>query len=217
MTPRRTGGLRLRLGAGLFGVGLVTMALLAIVLLIEVRDALYARRIADARERLQAAAVATDARCPARDPLVDRQCRAEAAAVLGLEGFEAGPSRCEAPVVRQKDLVLLCEETPGGASLRLRLPLGPVQRQLLALDARLLVAVAVALLLFVLLAGIVLERGVVRRLEPLDEALARVGTDEPGHGELLAEGETRSAGWARRSIASPSSCARRGRGRAGKS
>jgi signal transduction histidine kinase len=90
--------------------------------------------------------------------------------------------------VRQKDFVLLCEESRGGASLRLRLTLEPVQRQLLALDARLLVAVAAALLVFVILAGFLLERGVVRRLERVDEALERVGAEEPEAGELLAEG-----------------------------
>lgn len=188
MTQPRMGGLRLRLGAGLLGAGLVTMALFVIVLLIEVRDSLYARRLADARERLEAVALVIDQRCPPRGPGLDQPCRTETAAVLGLAGFATDSTGCEAKVVRQGDFALLCADTPGGASLTLRLPLGPVERQLRALDARLLVAVAAALLVFVLLAGFILERGVVRRLQRVDDALLRVGAAEPEQVDLLAEG-----------------------------
>lgn len=187
MSGAKAGGLRVRLAAGLFGAGLLSMALLAIVLLLEVRDALYARRLADARERLQAAVAAAAELCPTRDPLLDRSCRAELASVLGLAGVSSDERACEASVVRGREALVLCEATPSGGALRLSLPVEPVRAQLLALDARLLVALAATLLLLVLLSSTILERGVVRRLSGVDAALQKVGAEEAAL-ELLPEG-----------------------------
>src|SRR5207237_10411048 len=60
---RMTTSLRLRLLAIVLAAALVPIAPLAIVLLLQVRDALYARRVADARARIAAASVAARESC----------------------------------------------------------------------------------------------------------------------------------------------------------
>ena len=186
MSQRRA-SLRLRLFGGVLGAALLVSAPLAIVLLLEVRDALYARHVAAARDRLRAAVAASAELCQQRDPGLLRSCLAEVAAVLTLaEVSEAPvPGHCAAPLVRQGDLVLLCEELPGGVPLQLAVSLQPVRAELAALDARLLLTLAGAVSILVLLSVVLLERGVVRRLSSVDSALDQIGAS--GDGELLPE------------------------------
>ncbi|MBS2024780.1 MAG: two-component sensor histidine kinase [Deltaproteobacteria bacterium] len=188
MTQPKTGGLRLRLVSGLLGAGLITMALLAIVVLLEVRDSLYFRRVEDARDRLRAATTAAAELCPPRGELVDRNCRTEIATVLALADVQQAADRCEAPMVRKRDYIVLCDETPTGGAMRLRVPLLGVQQQLADLDLRLLTALAVALAVLIGLAGWLLERGVVRRLSTVDQALSQVGAEELAQSAFLPEG-----------------------------
>ena len=187
MSERRA-SLRLRLFSGVLGASLLVSAPLSIVLLLEVRDALYARHVAAARDRLRAAVTAGADLCQQREPAVVRNCLAEVAAVLSLSGVgqPAGVLHCPAPLVRQGDLVLLCEELPGsGAPLQLAVPLQPVRAELAALDAELLLTLAGAVGLLVLLSVVLLERGVLRRLSGVDATLDAIGL--AGDGELIPE------------------------------
>ena len=187
MSERRA-SLRLRLFSGVLGAALLVSAPLAIVLLLEVRDAIYDRHLAAARDRLRAAVTAGADLCQQRDPTVVRNCLAEVSTVLALAGVgqPAGVVHCPAPLVRQGDLVVLCEELPGnGAPLQLSVSLQPVRAELAALDAQLLLTLAAAVGLLVLLSVVLLERGVVRRLSGVDAALDAIGL--AGEGELIPE------------------------------
>jgi len=161
--------LRLRLLAIVVAAALVPIAPLTIVLLIQVRDALYARAVADARARLADVARRCDgSSCP------------EAAGIRRL----AGP--CPARSGRAGEELVLCEPVPGGA-VELRQDLRPVREQLKALDGRLLAALALFVGILVTLAVWLLERGVGRRLEKIDEALEGIGAEQQGP-NLMPEG-----------------------------
>jgi len=191
-------GLRLRLFAGVLGAGLFASAVLAIALLLAVRDELYARRIADAREQLRAELSWISTECAAAAPGAggsDRRACVDASIArlsrqLATPGEPMPLSRsdgpCVAPTLRVRASALLCEELPSGGALHLAVPLEPVGVQLRALDERMLAALAAALFLSVLLSLVLLERGVVRRLRESLEALQ--GLEEPGERALLPEG-----------------------------
>jgi two-component system, NtrC family, sensor kinase len=161
--------LRLRLLAIVVAAALVPIAPLTIVLLIQVRDALYARAVADARARLADVRVrCAGSSCP------------EAAGIRRIEG------PCPPRSGRAGQELVLCEPVPGGA-LELRQDLRPVREQLKALDARLLGALTLFVAILVVLAVWLLERGVGRRLERIDEALEDIGAEQQGP-NLLPEG-----------------------------
>ncbi len=161
--------LRLRLLAIVVAAALVPIAPLTIVLFIQVRDALYARAVADARARLADVARRCDgSSCP------------EAAGIRRLEG------PCPARGGRAGGELVLCEPVPGGA-VELRQDLRPVREQLKALDGRLLAALALFVGILVTLAVWLLERGVGRRLEKIDEALEGIGAEQQGP-NLMPEG-----------------------------
>jgi len=178
MTKER-GSLRLRLFAIVLAAALVPMAPLSIALLLQVRDALYARRVADARARLQATAAAVKADCTGGAA----SCAADLATSAGAQYLA---SACPLKTVREGGAVVLCVPTEGG-SLRLHEDLGPVRAQLEVLDARLLATLLAFVALLVAVAVWLLERGFVRRLLRVDAALEAVGVE---HGEpaLLPEG-----------------------------
>lgn len=167
MTHARV-GLRLRLLATLLGAALLCAGLLAVATLLPVRDALYARRVSDARERLRGAV----ASCAPRDAA----CFAGAGATLSPDCAGRG---------RHGDRLVLCEPLPTGAA-QLTLDLLPVREQLAGLDARLLFGIAAGLFLLLAVSFLLLERGFVRRLDVIDTALARV--DAEGDEPLLPAG-----------------------------
>ncbi len=177
--------LRLRLFSGVLGAGLVAMALLAIVLLLEVRDGLYERQVAAAREVLHQLSRLCEPGSVSREECYSTHQRA-----LGLLGVEVQARRCLQPVERslpgERTGLFVCEDLPNSrASLRLAVQLSPVQAQLASLDARLLVQLGAALAALVLLSVVLLERGVVRRLAGVDTALDRIGAG--AEGELLPQ------------------------------
>ncbi|HEX4386943.1 MAG TPA: ATP-binding protein [Myxococcales bacterium] len=173
------GSLRLRLFAIVLAAALVPMAPLAIALLLQVRDALYSRRLADARDRLRAAAETVRASCP--DGF--EGCAVKAAAGSGARFLTR---KCPQPVVRTGESIFFCADLPSG-SLELREELAPVRRQLEALDVRLLATLLGFVALLVGIAVWLLERGFVRRLEQVDLALEVVGAEQEGPA-LLPEG-----------------------------
>ncbi len=176
-------GLRLRLFSGVLGAGLLSGALLAIALLLDVRDVLYARRLADARESLQQSLHDARAQC---GPAVAQACLDALLAQRSSQGLQRSESPCVAPMLRAGAMATLCEALPGGGGLRLTIPLEPVRDQLRALDERLLLSLAASLALSVLLSLALLERGVVQRLRVAISALESL--EAPGEHALLPEG-----------------------------
>ena len=179
---RTVGSLRLRLFTGALGAGLLASLLLAVALLFEVRDALYARRVADAREALQGELLAATHRCG-----TDTRCLEDALREHGDAGFTLREGPCAAPSLFAGAMVSLCVDLPGQSrSLHLAVPLEKVRDQLSALDGQILLALGAALVAFVLLSIVALERGVVRRLSAVHEALSAL--DAQGDRPLLPEG-----------------------------
>ena len=174
------GSLRLRLFAIVLAAALVPMAPLAIALLLQVRDALYARRFADARDRLRAATEAVRTGCPAEGFEI---C---AARIAGVASARFTAQRCTGSVIRAGEQILLCNDLAAG-SIELREELAPVRRQLETLDLRLLATLLGFVGLLVGIAVWLLERGFVRRLERVDLALGVVGAEQEGPA-LLPEG-----------------------------
>jgi signal transduction histidine kinase len=174
-----TAGLRLRLLAIVLAAALVPIAPLAIIVLLQVRDALYARRVADARARLSAASAAARESCGEQRGCIERIARAAGGRLL--------PAPCKSQMLRQGEELVLCEEPAPDAAIELREDLGPVREQLAALDARLLATLALFVALLVAVAVWLLERGVVRRLAQIDAALEAVGAEQGG-AALLPEG-----------------------------
>ncbi|HUJ28292.1 MAG TPA: ATP-binding protein [Myxococcales bacterium] len=166
--------LRFRLLAIVVAAALAPMAPLAIALLLQVRDAVYARSVADGRARLAAAAAS------ARSCGADRACMQSVARGAGMQ---LAPPPCPP---RQGHELTLCEEIAPGLSLQLRADLSAVQSQLDRLDARLLLTLVFFLALMVIVAVWLLERGVVRRLSQVDAALEVVGAEQES--QLLPEG-----------------------------
>jgi signal transduction histidine kinase len=183
------GGLRLRLFLGLLGAALLSLAVLSVAMLLLVRDGLYARRMADAREHLRSVSAALAARCPAGQGGVDVACLERGADVLQSAGVRLLPAgACAQERARVQGRALVCEEAGAGAALEVAVDLAGVRDQLRALDARLSAAVAAALALLVLLSAWSVERGVVRRLSPIDEALGQIGQSASNEPVLLSEG-----------------------------
>ncbi len=162
--------LRLRLLAIVVAAALVPIAPLTIVLLLQVRDALYARAVADARARL----------ADVRQRCAGTSCP-EASGIRRIEG------PCPPRSGRASEELVLCEPVPGGGALELRQDLRPVREQLKALDGRLLGTLVLFVAILVALAVWLLERGVGRRLERIDEALEGIGAEQQGP-NLLPEG-----------------------------
>lgn len=175
-------GVRLRLLLGLLGAQLLVLAVLSVAALLLVRDALYERRLADARQDLRAVAALAQSHCPAADLGCFRL------AAQGAEGLRVlPPGTCARPLPRESGRALVCEEAAGAAFVR-TLALRPVADQLRALDRRLFGCVAAALLLLAALSAWIVERGVVRRLLPVGQALAWLGEGADGEAQLLSEG-----------------------------
>lgn len=168
MTGERA-SLRLRLLAIVLAATLLPIAPLAIVLLLQVRDAIYGRAIADARARL----------ADVRDRCSPQACP-ESAGIRRI----GGP--CTPEIARAGQELVLCEPVAGG-SLELRQDLRPIRAQIAALVRRTLAILALFVALLVALAVGLLERGVGRRLEHIDQALEAVGAEQQGPG-LLPEG-----------------------------
>ncbi len=160
--------LRLRLLAIVLAAALAPIAPLAIALLLQVRDAVYGRRMADARAQL-AAAVAAANTCAGRS-CVEAVARGAGGRLIGVP--------CAAPMSREGEELALCEELSSGVALELRQDLSPVRRELGALDARLLLTLGVFVALLLAVAVALLERGVVRRLSEVDAALEAVGAEK---------------------------------------
>ena len=178
---RRGAGLRLRLLATVLAAGLLVTAPLAIAVLLQVRDALYARRIADARERLHVAVSIAQSRCAI--PLIQGSCESAVAEAMGAERLVGEGSLCTQPLLRQGEEAVLCESVSPRArtAFLLHVQLEPVRAQLDQLDRDLLLALGSGLLVLVGLAVWLLERAVVSRLAGIDAALGSVGAeqDEP--------------------------------------
>jgi two-component system NtrC family sensor kinase len=174
------GSLRLRLFAIVLAAALAPMAPLAIALLLQVRDALYARRFTDARERLRVAAEAVRAGCPEHG---GSACAELIASGAGARFFSRA---CAQGIVRAGEGIVLCAKLPEG-SLELREDLAPVRKQLETLNPRLLATLLGFVALLVGVAVWLLERGFVRRLERVDVALEGVGAEQEGP-TLLPEG-----------------------------
>jgi two-component system NtrC family sensor kinase len=174
------GSLRLRLFAIVLAAALVPMAPLAIALLLQVRDALYSRRFADAKDRLRASAEAVRAGCPSGSPT---SCAVEAAAFTGARFLSRA---CPQPVVRAGDSMVFCSDLSDG-SVELSEEMTPVRRQLEALDVRLLATLLGFVALLVGIAVWLLDRGFVQRLARVDVALEEVGAEQDGPA-LLPEG-----------------------------
>ena len=191
MSAAGGGGLRLRLFLGLFGAASLALALLCVVLLLVVRDGIYARRMADAHAQLDGAESALVAGCPGAASPREAACVEQNAAVLARAGVQVLPrGACAELAGRTHERIALCVEQPEiGRALAVAVELAPVRDQLRALDAQMFAVLAAALLTLVLLSVWSLERGVVRRLSPIDLALDRLGlAQEAGEPELLSEG-----------------------------
>jgi signal transduction histidine kinase len=178
MTGQR-GSLRLRLFAIVLAAAVVPMAPLAVTLLLQVRDALYARRLADARGRLQTAARAVTQGCAPGDFACQQRIAAGAGATIATRG-------CDREVAREGQKLLLCAPLPGG-SIEMSEELSPVREQLEGLDLRLVATLLGFVALLVAIAVWLLERGFVQRLERVDAALEGVGAEQEGP-TLLPEG-----------------------------
>jgi len=161
--------LRLRLLAIVVAAAMVPIAPLTIVLLLQIRDALYARGVADARARL-----------------ADVVQRCSGGACPDAAGVRRVDRPCTARSERVGELLVLCEDVPGGA-VQLRQDLRPIREQLAALDRRILAVLVLFVGLLVTIAVWLLERGVGRRLERIDAALEAVGAEQQGP-NLLPEG-----------------------------
>jgi len=161
--------LRLRLFAMILAAALVPLAPLCIVVILQVRDAMYARSVADARERLAQ---------------IRSACVATGCAEVAAAGFKSAP--CPARVQRDGEAIVLCENVAGG-SIELRHDLRPVRQQLSSLSLRILATLALFVAMLVVLASWMLERGIARRVDTIDAALAAVGA-ENGGATLLPEG-----------------------------
>ena len=168
MTGERA-SLRLRLFAIVLAAALVPIAPLSIVLLLQVRDGIYGRAVADARARLA--------------DVVQRCSGGSCPDVAGVRKFDRP---CTTPGERVGELLLLCEDVPGG-SIQLGQNLRPVREQLGTLSRRVLATLAVFVAVLVVVAVWLLERGIGRRLERIDSALEAVGAEQQGPG-LLPEG-----------------------------
>ena len=162
--------LRLRLLAIVLAAALVPIAPLSIVLLLQVRDGIYARAVADARARL-----------------ADLRDRCGAGACPEASGVSRIAGTCSAPTSRAGQSLVLCEDVPGGGAIELRLDLRPIREQLRALDRRILATLALFVVVLVAIAAWLLERGVGRRLEHIDAALEAVAGEQQGPA-LLPEG-----------------------------
>ncbi len=169
MTGERA-SLRVRLLAIVLAATLLPIAPLAIVLLLQVRDGIYGRAIADARARL-----------------VEVRDRCRAGTCPEPSGVRRIAGACSAPTVRDGEHLVLCEAVPGGGAVELRQDVHPVRVQIAALVRRILATLALFLAVLVTLAVLLLERGVGRRLERIDAALEAVGHEQHGPG-LLPEG-----------------------------
>jgi two-component system NtrC family sensor kinase len=174
------GSLRFRLFAIVLAAALAPMAPLTIAVLLQVRDAIYARRIADGRGRLQTAVEAVERACPGGPA---PSCAEDAARASGTHLL---PQRCSSRTARQRDQVVLCADLTSG-SLQLYEDLAPVRRQLEALDVRLVLTLLGFVALLVAVAAWLLERGFVRRLVQVDAALEAVDAEQ-GEPALLPEG-----------------------------
>jgi two-component system NtrC family sensor kinase len=161
--------LRLRLLAIVLAAALVPMAPLSIVLLLQVRDGIYGRAVADARARLT--------------EVLQRCSGGSCPDAAGVRRFDRP---CKARSERAGELLVLCENVEGG-SIQLGHDLRPVREQLGTLSRRLLATLALFVALLVALAVWLLERGIGRRLERIDEALEAVGAEQQGP-DLLPEG-----------------------------
>jgi two-component system, NtrC family, sensor kinase len=164
-------GLRLRLVWIILSASFATLAPLAIALLLQVKDALYARRVADARVRLEAVARSVGDRCS------DADCAGQIAAAAGVRVV---PFPCAASVASARENLVLCAAA-NGISLELREDLSGVREQLQILDARLIATVVLSLAMLSAIAIWLLERGLGRRLARIDSALESVWAeqDEP--------------------------------------
>ena len=128
MTGERA-SLRVRLFAIALAAALIPGAPLSILLLLQVRDAIYGRAFADARGRL------TDVvqRCP------EGRCP-------DIPGVRQLDHSCTARSERVGELLVLCENVPGG-SIQIAQDLRPVREQLGTLSRRLLATLALMPLL----------------------------------------------------------------------
>src|SRR5581483_1154174 len=162
--------LRLRLLAIVLAATLLPIAPLSIVLLLQVRDGIYGRAIADARARL-----------------VEVRDRCAAGVCPEPSGVRRLAGDCPAPTVRDGEHLVLCEPVAGGGAIELRQDVRPVRIQIAALVRRILATLALFLAVLVTLAVLLLERGLGRRLERIDAALESVGREQQGPG-LLPEG-----------------------------
>ena len=168
MTGERA-SLRLRLFAMIVAAALVPLAPLCIVLILQVRDAMYARSVADARARLRE---------------IRSACVLPGCPELPPGHFKVGP--CAAPVQRDAEALVLCEGVAADR-VEMRHDLRPVRQQLSSLSLRILATLALFVALLVLLATWMLERGIARRVDTIDAALAAVGAENEG-ATLLPEG-----------------------------
>jgi signal transduction histidine kinase len=177
MSQRRF-GLRLRVVATLIGAGLLCAAVLAVALLLGVRDEMSRRHVASARAGLRAVAESIARHCAGDAPCISRA--AEAAGLSWREG--AG---CGAPQ-RAGDRLVACEEV-SGAAVRQELDLAPAAAQARSLVGPVLVSVLLVMLLLVVLVFWVLDRQLVKPLARIDLALDHV-SEAASDGPLLAEG-----------------------------
>ena len=177
-----TGGLRLRLLATVLAAALAVLAPMTITLLLQVRDSIYARKVADARARLDALAEAVRDQCEPEGERAAR-CVERSASAAGAWAQLRG---CGLAVEVAGSQLILCKDL-GGGSLELREDLQPVRAQLARLVERIIVTLLLFMALLVGLAVWLLERGVVRRLAQVDQALETVGAEQDGPA-LLPEG-----------------------------
>ncbi len=168
----RGAGLRLRLFASLTGAALIAGALLAVPELLAVRDALYARKVADATLALRTEL----ASCAPPDCLP----RVAEADLQWLQRRLMNDDSCPREPRLSRSSAVLCQPLEGElGAIRMRVPLGDVRVQLGALDARLLALLGLGLVGMVVLSVALLERAVVRRLHATHQELAAIGAAAP--------------------------------------
>src|SRR5882672_6717181 len=123
---------------------------------------------------------------PTRARLADVVQRCSGGTCPDAAGVRKIDRPCTARSERVGELLVLCEDVPGGA-VQLRQDLRPIREQLAALDRRILAVLVLFVGILVALAVWLLERGVGRRLEKIDAALEAVGAEQQGP-NLLPEG-----------------------------
>lgn len=196
-------GLRARVAVNLAAAVSITCALLALSSVVIVRDEaqLIGRDAAERLASVVAAEIGACATLACRASVAARAHEAGGVEVEILEGTALGASRIVAPSARRAAHFVV-DRAAGPQVVRVRAPYGPVRERAQAAAGRILFYLVLDGVVLVVLATLLIGRGVVRRLARVDEAIARVERLELDTPLLMEEGDEigRMAGTVRRMV-----------------